>query len=70
MNQKQKEQHNSRMNGHMGGPHSQYAFDRVDTDPQKYPEMHKDHANLLMKEGLALNIQLYYENDCKALIPT
>lgn len=58
------------MNGHGGNAQGQFAFDRVDADPHKYPEQHKDHANLLMKEGLALNIQLYYEHDCRALIPT
>lgn len=70
MNQKMKELQNHRINGHNGNQQSQFAFDRVDVDPHKYPEGHKDHANLLMKEGLALNIQLYYENNCHVLIPT
>ena len=58
------------MNGHAPSPQSQYAFNRTNIDSQRYPEFHKDHANLLMKEGLALNIQLYYENNCQVLIPT
>jgi len=58
------------MNGHLGNGQGQFAFDRGDADPHKYPEQHKDHANLLMKEGVALNIQLYYESACRVLIPT
>ena len=52
------------MNGHAAGPPGQFSFERTDLDSKRYPEYHKDHANVLMKEGLALNIQVYYENNC------
>lgn len=42
----------------------------MNIDPQTYPEIHKDHANLLIKEGVAYGIQIYFEENCKVLIPT
>jgi hypothetical protein len=45
-------------------------FEVTKIDSKVYPEYHKDHANLLIKEGIAYGIQIYYENNCQVLVPT